>query len=381
MAHRAIVVWWLAGLPFVTGCSLVSYPTPVTVTVSLPRTSEMTAVRTARSGPEISAMKCIGLIVKGAVGAVTSGQVGGRSVSCLALEGAFYGPYSPTEIASGVALTLPTATYEFSAVGFDGLANCGTGPSTIFGSGTLQTYRIVSPVSVDLASATSLSLNGAAYVAASAEDRTPLCPPISTDCAGAQACDRFVGDNQPLVNHPMDVGVGWGVSQNDQSHLFENSFNPQLGESSGYPRSYFATMSTGRDANVQLRLQLAQTSLTSHQGIILRSTTFENYAAGVIERDDNLGTCKTRIVERISGVENYVASKNYSFPSDCDSVTLQDLSFSANGLIYRLVYRGQTLTFVSASPALLGTYTGFTAGHLGFFTAAAAIRFFRTDQL
>ena len=103
---------------FAARCTLRPFPPQVRVTVTMPDSGSPTG-RSGRSGPEIGDMDCLGIVVKGEPNPVSDFEVGSRAPSCLGLDGAFFGPYTPDEMKHGVSLTVTSGAYQFSVVGFD----------------------------------------------------------------------------------------------------------------------------------------------------------------------------------------------------------------------------------------------------------------------
>lgn len=371
-----------AALLVLGSCTL--QPLPPLVKVQVRLNGETRRDRLAgrgRSGPALDAMKCYGVIVNGATGAVRDSQVYNRSVSCLGLNGAFNGPYTYAQLQQGVALSLPAAQYTFSVVGFDGVANCGAGPSDLYNAtAAAENYAVGSPVVANLASDSGVTIDARGYVPATATNRTPSCPVQSDSCDNADLCDTFTGaDGTLLSNHLPDVGSAWTPAGVALANLANNAMSVTTTGASGEPAALFQLLGSQRAAIV-VRGTFGESPSHMAFGAVLRYADINNYVVGEYFRTDGTSLCGIQIVEHVSGVASTLDAKYLNYPSECPWRETVTLSFSYDGVGYQLI-KGSAISQAVPTNSLVGNYVGVAFTRYGMQLSGQSVDFFKLNVL
>lgn len=345
-------------------CSLKTNPPWVTITVK----SDLRSPGIAPRSPDLASLSCFGIVVGGAPNAVGTAEVDFRDPACLKLEGAFYGPYTYSEITSGaVQISLPQGAYQFSLNGYYRAGGCGNTLAEFYPSGSeaVETYLIAPPTTIDLATTTSASLSSTGYSTANT-NFTPACPPAAFSCAGALACDTFTGTmNTQISSHTMNVGSGWTPLNLPNPILFNNSALLIRNSPPSFGQIY--TNVSNRDVLVRGRLMLADGNSETEIGVMLRQSGSGDLAAATIWRDNINHVCELRLSETIAGVTTVRKSTPLAYgTSKCTTNTfLPAISFTAINNVYSVIYSNFALNYDSASPALAGTNVGAVTAHSG----------------
>ncbi len=97
----------------IAACSLSAFRPTARVSLALKESG--------RPGPSLDSMSCVVFSFEGAsVGdQLASGQLGGRTPSCLGLAGVLSQTVSVSQAKSGIELSLPVGTYQIRAMGFE----------------------------------------------------------------------------------------------------------------------------------------------------------------------------------------------------------------------------------------------------------------------
>ncbi len=388
--HRLALIAGAGALICLGSCSLSTYPHRVTLSlaVSPPSTNALPVDTqhdaTQRSGPELSAMKCYGLIVKGAPGALTSAQLGYRSPSCLGMAGTFFGPYTYAEITKGVSINLSAATYEFSIVGFHGVTSCGaSGVGSLYGGATpAENYEIGSAVTANLATETKVAINATAYTAASAVNRTPSCQSANLDCSSIVSafCDSFTDpDGTTLATHFRDSSqYGWTVFRSINPTIESNALNATPDNAVGQHALFVATAAAVTDT---INVVGTMGEMIGPHGIgaalLVGAIADSDYALGEIVKSSITGSCSLQISERIAGatiLRKSLLLGNYSY---CPADELIQLDFRTTGGQLSLTAKGQTIQHSPISGALNGVKAGVTMLRNGNASKYSTIDFVR----
>jgi len=300
---KLIAAWLLLVL---SGCSL-NPSAGMQLTLRLPKAAPV-------RGPALSTMKCFGLVTAGGASNISPSQIGNRNPACLKMDGTFHGPYTYSELTSGVSVPLTAGTYSMQLIGFDGSANCTGGLSNLF-STSPEVYDVAISTSFTFPSTTTVTLDGSQYGGVSSSDLVPACPPQASGCEGYPLCDDFNGPQGiPVTSRPMNTGQTWeflGLATGYLSFELATTFvdlTPAstsgtvpgllLTDSSGLVGIGVTVYSTFSPGNAQLSL----TSL-----LIANYQNALNYVYAYFTQD-SIGVCTGGIAEMRVGIPTIIVS-------------------------------------------------------------------------
>ncbi len=354
MPKWGLAVLCAVALGALTTCSLNTQPPRALVTVR-------PSPGTARA---LEDRQCFALFVTNEGGNTTSTEMGNRLPSCFGLQGKYFGAYSYSAITGGAAqVSLSLGTHNFILLALDQAGpDCEGKPlSHFFPSAglTANAYAVGSSGDVVVGtSTTAISITPASYTET---NLTPGCPRLSEPCTGAMFCDTFTTLISTLISgHIPDVGGSpWVVEGSANSPSMENG-RANVTANSGFTALFYSDAGD-RDGTIAVNLILGTYGLSfSDLTILGRYSDANNYVGGYIDR--NLSFCTIRIIERVAGSYH---ERSMSAPFECAVAQPVSATLDLRGPDVSFSYSGISISFETASPALLGTRVGFRSDASG----------------